>query len=451
MANQVNNVLTEEFLMDAYRTCLDDDYILAIMVENIRKEYLPDKDFIKLHTSLTNFYKEHKHGPSFSILKQIVSSDRGVVMLLDDIYETANITDTDEILEQLEKYIKSVRFQKAYKESGEAYNKQGYEKASEKLQEYTEWRQKFSLRESDFVDVIGTFSSRFRDNRQRHNSVGKKRAITRFYIDELDDRNGGHDLRTQLTCFMAATGVGKSHVARWVGTNACRDGLNVLHIQLEGSKAEVVNAYSSALTACDIFRYETGTIRDVELERLEEELKQVAGKLYVKSYPKFNCHVSTVDIKNCISDFRKRFGISPDVVIIDSMDLLTDSSGRQYGESGERHKRIAVANDLKDLAADEDVWMVTTYQATIENREWINDEKNVLTEYNTSEAKGLSRPLTHLITLNQSDREAKEETMRLHVAKARWFKKGEPFRIATDYQHEQFYDRQRSMNLNKAA
>jgi hypothetical protein len=125
--------------------------------------------------------------------------------------------------------------------------------------------------------------------------------------------------------------------------------------------------------------------------------------------------------------------------------------GRQWGENGERHKRIAVANDLKDLAADEDVWMVVTYQATIENREWINDEKNVLTEYNTSEAKGLSRPLTHLITLNQSDREAKEETMRIHVAKARWFKKGEPFRIATDYQHEQFYDRVRTMNINKAA
>lgn len=451
MANQTNNVLTEEFLMDVYRTCLDNEYILAVVTEHIKKEYLPDKEFIKLHVNISNYYKGHKHSPSFSILKQMVANDRGVVILIEDIYETANVVDTEEILEQLEEYIKQVRFQKAYKEVGELYNKQGYAQSSAKLREYSDWVQQFSLRESDFVNVVDTFSSRFKDNRQRHNSVGKKRAITRFYIDELDERNGGHDLRTQLTCFMAATGVGKSHIARWIGTNACRDGLNVLHFQLEGSKAEVVNAYSAALTACDIFRYETGTIRDVEVERLEEELKQVSGKLYVKSYPKFNCHVSTIDIKNGIMDFRKRYGVNPDVVIIDSMDLLTDSSGRQWGENGERHKRIAVANDLKDLAADEDVWMVTTYQATIENREWINDEKNVLTEYNTSEAKGLSRPLTHLITLNQSDREAKEETMRLYVAKARWFKKGEPFRIATDYQHEQFYDRQRSMNLNKAS
>lgn len=102
------------------------------------------------------------------------------------------------------------------------------------------------------------------------------------------------------------------------------------------------------------------------------------------------------------------------------MDLLTDASGRKYGENGERHRRIAVANDLKDIAADENVWVVVTYQSTIESQEWLNDEKNVLTEYNTAEAKGLARPLTHLITLNQSLNERKEHTMRINVAKSRF-------------------------------
>ena len=93
--------------------------------------------------------------------------------------------------------------------------------------------------------------------------------------------------------------------------------------------------------------------------------------------------------------------------------------------------------------------MVGTYQSTIENRDWLNDEKNVLTEFNTAEAKGLARPMTHLITLNQSDRERKEHTMRLNVAKSRFFEKGEPFKIATDYDNEQFYDQVRTMNINK--
>lgn len=41
------------------------------------------------------------------------------------------------------------------------------------------------------------------------------------------------------------------------------------------------------------------------------------------------------------------------MVIIDSMDLLTDASRRVWNAEYERSKRIAVANDLKDLAADE--------------------------------------------------------------------------------------------------
>lgn len=450
MAKQTSNVLTEEFLMDLFYTCMENDYILAVVMDHVRKEYLPDRDFITLHSCLRSYYKDYKKAPTFSILKQMIANNKSAVSLLDDIYDSASVIETEQILEQLENYIKQVRFQKIYKEVGELYNKQGHEEASKKLQEYTEWASTFNLRSSEFVDVIETFGIRFKANRQRHNADNKMLPITRFYIDELDAMNNGRDLRTQLTCFMAPTGVGKSHAARWIGKNACQiDGLNVLHFQLEGSKDEVVNAYSASLVSCSTYRYETGTIRDIDMSRMEAMLKAVAGKLYVKSYPKFNAHVSTIDIRNGIQDFKKRYNINPDVVIIDSIDLLTDSSGRKYGENGERHKRIAVANDLKDLAADENVWMVGTYQSTIENRDWLNDEKNVLTEFNTAEAKGLARPMTHLITLNQSDRERKEHTMRLNVAKSRFFEKGEPFKIATDYDNEQFYDQVRTMNINK--
>ena len=436
--------------MDLFYTCMENDYILAVVMEHVRKEYLPDRDFITLHSCLRSYYKDYKKAPTFSILKQMIANNKSAVSLLDDIYDSASVIETEQILEQLENYIKQVRFQKIYKEVGELYNKQGHEEASKKLQEYTEWASTFNLRSSEFVDVIETFGIRFKANRQRHNADNKMLPITRFYIDELDAMNNGRDLRTQLTCFMAPTGVGKSHAARWIGKNACQiDGLNVLHFQLEGSKDEVVNAYSASLVSCSTYRYETGTIRDIDMSRMEAMLKAVAGKLYVKSYPKFNAHVSTIDIRNGIQDFKKRYNINPDVVIIDSIDLLTDSSGRKYGENGERHKRIAVANDLKDLAADENVWMVGTYQSTIENRDWLNDEKNVLTEFNTAEAKGLARPMTHLITLNQSDRERKEHTMRLNVAKSRFFEKGEPFKIATDYDNEQFYDQVRTMNINK--
>ena len=449
-AQRENNLLTEEFLEDLYYTCMNNDYILALVVEHLEPKLLPDREFQTLHKAMRDYYKKTKRIPSFSVLKQSIAKHRAAVELLDRIDTSAYIIEVDDALTQLETYIKQVKFQQAYKEVGELYNKAGFEEADKRLQAYQEWANNFSLISAEFVDVVGSFSTRFKANRQKHNSVSKRTPITRFYIDELDSRNNGRNLRGQLSCFLAPSGVGKSHIARWIGKNACQiDGLNVLHIQLEGSEAEVVDAYAASLVSCSSFKYETGTLRDSEVAQMEEMLKSISGRLHVKSYPKFNAQVSTIDIYNAIQDYKKRYNCQPDVVIIDSMDLLTDSSGQHYTEKGERLKRIKVANDLKDLASDENVWMVVTYQSTIENQEWLNDEKNVLTAYNTSEAKGLCRPLTHLITLNQSSREEKENTMRIHIAKSRFFKKGEPFKIATDYEHETFYDRQRTMNINK--
>ena len=195
------------------------------------------------------------------------------------------------------------------------------------------------------------------------------------------------------------------------------------------------------------YYFEQGKISDREFKHFEELVMSYAGSITVRSFPRFAARISTMDIKNGIAEYRKINGYSPDVVIVDSMDLLTDATRRQWGAEHERSKRIAVANDLKDLAADENVWMVVTYQSTIEDRDWLNNERNVLTEYNCSEAKGLARPCTHLISLNQSSAERKECLMRLHVAKSRFFRKGDTIKIATDYDNEVFYDPQRSMSL----
>ena len=448
-----DNVLTEDFLFELYFACFKYDYVCNIVCRYMQPTFLPGRDFQSLHTYVSKYFKDHKSAPTLNIISQIVSVNRETKSLMEDIKDCAEGVEPDIILEQFEDYLRQVKFQKTYKEIGELYAKQDREKAMELLQSFAEWQNEFSLQQNAFVDVMDTFESRFRRNREKHNQESKMLPVTRFYIDGLDEMNKGRDLRGQLTCFLAATGVGKSHAARWIGRCATQmDGLNVLHIQLEGSEDETTDAYSASLVSCNSFKYSTGTLRDKEFERMVEMVKSMSGTLKVRSFPKFANQVSTVDVKNIMAEYKKLYGYNPDIVIIDSMDLLTDSSGRKWTESGERHRRIAVANDLKDLASDEHVWVVVTYQATIENREWLDDENNVLTEYNCAEAKGLSRPMTHLITLNQSRNEANENTMRLYVAKSRFFKKSkDPIRIATDYDNEMFYDRARTMNLNKVA
>ena len=73
------------------------------------------------------------------------------------------------------------------------------------LTKYVDWVRTFSLTESTYTDVIDTFTTRHIQNRAKNNSRGSVRAITRFYIDELDNLNQDRDLRGQLSCILAPT------------------------------------------------------------------------------------------------------------------------------------------------------------------------------------------------------------------------------------------------------
>lgn len=446
------NALTAEYLYELYSTAIRFDMVCNVLVTHMKKEYLPDRSFQRIQEVFANHYRSYKVAPSYAVLSQIFNTDYDAIELINTFREYDGNHNPEVVIDMLETYIKGVELQSVYVQVGKLYNQNCQSQAEEKLKEYAQWLSGFTLKTTSFIDVAKTFTSRYNRNVKREaelNSSGKL-PVTRFYIPDLDELNGGRNLRGQLTCFLASTGVGKSHMAKHIGIRAnVDDGLHVLHYQLEGSEEEALNAYSGGLIARNAFYFERGKISELEMRKFEKEIEKYAGSITVRSFPRFNAHVSSLDIKNGIAEYRKINGYSPDIVIIDSMDLLTDASKRQWNAEHERSKRIAVANDLKDLAADESVWIVVTYQATIENRDWLNDENNVLTEYNCSEAKGLARPCTHLISLNQSANERKEDTMRLHIAKSRFFKKGDTFKIATNYDNEVFYDVQRTLNLRR--
>lgn len=444
--------LSAEFLYELYGSVLRNDALCSVVCQHVQKEYLPDRSFQRIQEAIVTHYHSYKSPPSYAILTQLFREDYDSLELIDTFRDCDEGQSCEALTDLLEIYIKGVRLQGVYAEVGKLYNQNQQAKAEKALRDYAEWLSGFTLKDSSFIDVALTFKERFEQNRKREEEEESSTVprVSRFYIPYLDALNSGRNLRGQLSCFLASTGVGKSHLAKWIGVRAnIDDGLNVLHFQLEGSEEEALNAYSGGLISKNGYYFERGKISDVEMRHLEKLVVSYAGSIVVRSYPRFNAQVSTLDIKNSISEYRKLKGYNPDIVIIDSMDLLTDANRRAWGADHERSKRITVANDLKDLSSDENVWIVVTYQSTIEDRDWLNDERNCLSEYNCSEAKGLARPCTHLVSLNQSTAERKENFMRLYVAKSRFFKKGDVIKIATDYDNEVFYDMRRTLNLNR--
>lgn len=448
MGRKIDNVLTESFLAELYNAAITDNYICSVVTNHMKDEYLPDQQYQQLTAALKRYFLEYKMAPQYGVLEQMLSQTRAVSELLDEIRETSTNVESDSLRDQFENYLKLVRFKRIYKEVGKVYDSGDGMKAIKMMEQESKDLSTFTLKPDEFIDVAETFDDRLRDNKARHEDNTRKRLVNSFYIDELDELNQGRNLRTQLSVFLAMSGVGKSHLARWIGSNAAYvSGLNVLHFQLEGSASEVMDAYQASLIQTQTFEFENGRVNQHLIDQFHKQLETYSGTLKVKAYPKFGREVSTTDLRNDCEKYKEKYGFYPDVIIVDSLDLLNDSSGKSWDNKSLRFKRIAVANDLKDMAGELNAWTVATYQATIEKQETVDDEKFVLNGYNLSEAKGLQRPCTHVISLNQSGREAKENVMRMYVAKSRFFKKSSPFRICTDYEHEQFYCRSRTLNL----
>lgn len=449
MAKRETNVLTEAYLNELYNCAIENDYICGVVVQHMKDEYLPSKDYQMLHNALKQHFSQYKGAPKYGLISQKMSTSRAVTNLLDEIRDTTSNINIDSLRDQFEEFLKLVEFKRLYKLIGEKYNGDDKMSALRLFEEYSIKLQRFTLKPESFVDVVSTFEQRLRENKKRQYEEAANRLVNCFYIDCLDALNRGRNLRKQLTIFLAMSGIGKSHIARYTGSQcAYVGGLNVLHVQAEGGEDEVLDAYSASLVGQSALAFETGDINQHTVEVFVEKAKEYAGSLKVKSFSRFGQKRSTLDIMNLLEDYKKTVGAYPDVVIIDSLDLLNSSTEKTYSKDNLRFQRIAVAEELKDIAMETNCWMVVTYQATIEDKQWVNNEKNVLDGYNLSEAKGIQRPATHLITLNRSDREEEEETMRLYIAKGRFFKKKcKTFRICTDYDHEMFYDRARTLNL----
>lgn len=193
------------------------------------------------------------------------ASDFDALELVNTFREYDGENNPEAVVDLLETYIKGVRLQA---------------EAEAKLKESAEWLAGFTLKDPAFVDVVKTFSVRFGRNRHREEELqaSSVRPVTRFYIPDLDELNAGRNLRGQLSCILASTGVGKSHMAKYIGIRAnVDDGLHVLHFQLEGSEEEALNAYSGGLIARNAFYFERGRISELEMRRFEKEIERYAG------------------------------------------------------------------------------------------------------------------------------------------------------------------------------
>ena len=436
-----------KFLLSLFAVALKEKKVASIISQYLELDFLPNKEYQAVFSKIKKHLKIHQKPPTLSLLFQQFDDDDEIFYLLRDIEDASIDLSIDEIIEELQRFIINAKFIQEYKAMGKQFNKGQTDEALQRLMGLSELFANFTIKKETFDAVLGGFAQRSIDamaDKGLDNSKFDRKVL--FGIDALDALTGGID-RKQVICLMAASGGGKTKAMRWIAATNARMGANVLHIQLEGSREEALAGYGATLSGVNSSTIQSGSIDVEKLSQLELAFGKLEGEVYVKTFEQFAKSPTTSDVRRMVQDVQKAHDIRVDLVVVDYLELLNTSDGKNWSPNDERHRRTKIADELKDISVEFDNVVLTATQANDIAPADLNNPNHVLTRHNVSEAKGIIKPLTMFLTINRTIDEINDNRVRLFLDKSRFTKAGQTFDICTDYSADRFCDRRKTNEL----
>lgn len=242
-------------------------------------------------------------------------------------------------------------------------------------------------------------------------------------LDELDKRdilNGGLGAG-ELGIIVAAPGVGKSHLLTFLGANALRNGIDVLHYTMELSEEAVGRRYDSNL--CEIDSNDVIEDKDNIIQKYKS---MKLGRLMIKEFPTstatiytLRSHIERLDLK----------GFRPGLMIIDYADIMR--STRQFDSM--RHELKLLYEELRGFAAEK---RLPIWSASQSNKEGATSD--IIDLGNMAEAYGKAMVADVVLSVSRKAHEKSEGFGRLYVAKNRAGRDGIVYPIKIDTARSKF-------------
>lgn len=389
--------------------------------------------------------------PSLGVASQKFASNQYVQETIEEI-KKAKAVDQELILDQLESFIKETEFEILSKKVFDLYNEGKKEEAMKLNFEESKRILDLSLRKDSgsFVQVFGGFKERMK-NRINQEEQNKKSKVP-FGIDKLDEICYGGADPGDTVLWIMRSGVGKSTVLRWHGYYAAVTGFSVLHIQLEGGRDECVDRYDQIWTNQAFLDIKNGNIKaedQVAIEKAALQMQQFKKDISVYGFARYG-ESSMDDVKNLCYEYEKVFGHFPEVVILDSIDLVASGTNKKMDKDPEylKYKMQRSAQLFKDLMVEiKSVGITAAQTGDIPPAIWNNEEKVIDRSY-TEGDKTLVKPFSFVFTGNMTSAEKKLGKMRIFIDKLRNYKDSNMvFAIATDYDRGRIYNRKKSISM----
>jgi replicative DNA helicase len=390
------------------------------MLEVFEVTYLEPKYLQFLADRYFSYAKKYKVFPTLQLLITIIRDELKVgtdTILRDQIIDylqrmrvNPDPGDLQYVKEKSLDFCKKQALKKALEEAVDQIQAEKYESIVDGIKKAVMVGNAPQLGHDFFTD----FDSRF--TRLQRNAVPTG-------LDELDKKeimNGGLGAG-EIGVIVAPTGVGKSHMLTFLGANALRAGIDVLHYTFELSEAAVGLRYDSNL--CDI---DSNQVIDNKDNILKSYQDMKLGRLIIKEFPTntasiytLRSHIERLDIK----------GFRPGVIIIDYADIMR--STRQFDSL--RHELKLIYEELRGFATEKGIPIWTASQS---NKEGSNND--IVDLSNMSEAYGKAMVADVVLSLSRRSHEKSSGFGRLYVAKNRAGRDGLVYPVKIDTARSKF-------------
>ena len=276
------------------------------------------------------------------------------------------------------------------------------------------------------------------DIEQRYAFYHQHEQRTPFDLEYFNKITKGGLPNKTLNIGLAGTGVGKSLFMCHCAANNLTDGKNVLYITLEMAEeriAERIDANLMNLTMDELRELP----RDVYIKKADRIKTKTTGKLIIKEYPTGSA--GAANFRHLLNELKIKKNFVPDMIYIDYLNICASSRLKQTGAIGSYQYIKAIAEELRGLAVEFDVPIMSATQTT---RGGYDNSDIGLTD--TSESFGLPATADFMFALISTDELKALSQIMVKQLKNRY---GDPekfkrFVIGVDYSRMKLYNTEQS-------
>jgi archaellum biogenesis ATPase FlaH len=199
------------------------------------------------------------------------------------------------------------------------------------------------------------------DTDSRFEFYHRKEERIPFDIEYLNKITKGGLPRKTLNVILAGTGVGKSLAMCHMASANLLEGKNVLYITMEMAEEKIAERIDANLLNIPLDQlYDVPKdLYDKKINRLREK---TVGKLIIKEYP--TACAGSANFRHLLNELKIKRNFIPDIIYIDYLNICSSSRMKQGAGVNSYTYIKAIAEELRGLAVEFNVPIVTATQTT---------------------------------------------------------------------------------------